>query len=698
MNIIRACAAALGLAMLTSPAFGGPVGPQCPDIELVEIGDFTSSIGSEITAYDPINERLWVVSGKDEVELWDISDPANPSLFKTIDVEADMPGGRDFGGVNSVAIAQTPRIRRLLGVEPVNGLEEPEPVSSYAALAVEADQKTDPGVAAFFDLDGNYLNEVTVGALPDHIIATPFGRRLLVANEGEPTGELDGNGKFVNDPLGSISVIDMDAGPEGVDNDDVDDVDFTAFNNAVLDPSIRNYPQAQTVAQDLEPEFIALVPVAGDKEDPKEQRKEGRPLPAEEFLAYVTLQENNALGVIDIEDREVIALVGLGTKNHDLPGAGLDPSNEDGPGGDGAIKIANWPVHGYFQPDGIASYRAIDGLPYLVTANEGDARDYSDDGDGFFNEETRVKDLILDSADFDLPVGTLQGDDNLGRLKTSILEGDLDDDGFVDKILSYGARSFSIWDVEGNLVYDSGDQFEQITAVEMPELFNANDNDPDEFDNRSDDKGPEPENVVVGYPFPELIAELTDAAVLGGEIPVSSPCAYAFVGLERSAGGVMMYDVTEAATPRFVGYEPGRRLSEAEPQDVAAEGLLFIPSVISPLGPELEALTAAKSTAKKGEVSQPFGTSLLVVANEDSNTVVIYGVEELSEEDPLTCDVDGNEVIDVFDLRLILAARNAPATGPNDPRDSDGDGVITILDARTCQQQCTNAGCLPGAE
>ncbi|MCB1776159.1 MAG: hypothetical protein KDI50_01870 [Candidatus Competibacteraceae bacterium] len=40
------------------------------------------------------------------------------------------------------------------------------------------------------------------------------------------------------------------------------------------------------------------------------------------------------------------------------------------------------------------------------------------------------------------------------------------------------------------------------------------------------------------------------------------------------------------------------------------------------------------------------------------------------------------------DLNLVLAAHNTAASGSGDPRDLDGDGQITVLDARKLDVNC----------
>jgi hypothetical protein len=376
---------------------------------------------------------------------------------------------------------------------------------------------------------------------------TPNCRRLLFANAGEPSGGVD--------PEGSISIVDMTVGAVNLTNANVATAGFTAFNNATLDPSIRiigpgpGYPAGTTVAQDLEPEYIA---VSHDSE-----------------TAWVTLQENNALAVVDIKSATVTKLAGLGFKDHSVAGRGLDASDTDG-----ANNIATWPVLGMYQPDGVAAYH--DGPnTFLVMANEGDARNY---------EVARVSSLILDPTAF--PDPTLQSNAKLGRLNVTTQNGDTDGDGDYDQLFAFGARSFSIRTTAGALVFDSGDQFEQITKSLLPANFNAN-HTSNARDNRSDDKGPEPEGVTIGKAFGRT---------------------YAFITLER-IGGVMVYDITNPFAPAFVQYINNRNFSQApglnSGGDLGPEGVVFV----------------------KADDS-PNGSPLLIVSNEVSGTTTVYLVSK----------------------------------------------------------------------
>lgn len=465
----------------------------------------TYSGAAEIPAFDKDTERLFIVSGGDEINVVDVSNPFIPSQHMTISVAS-------LGeGANSVAAHD-----------------------GYIAAAIEANTKQDNGVVGFFDVEGNFVVSVTVGALPDMVTFTRDGNKVVVANEGEP------NDDYTVDPEGSVSVIDISGGIANVTQANVTQIGFTDFNvgesrHGELDPAIRIFGPGASVAQDLEPEYVAISD--------------------DSSTAWVTLQENNGMAIINLNTNTVTSLVGYGTKDHTQYANLLDASNKD----DG-INIFNWPLKGMYQPDAIASIN-IEGNTYLLTANEGDARDY--EGTPGFSEETRVKDVTLDSGIFS-PVEAvfLQDEANLGRIKITETEGQIGATNVFTELYSFGGRSFSIWAGDGTQVYDSGSHFAGITAVSSPSTFNS-EGAIDSFDDRSDDKGAEPEGITTG--------------VVNGR-------TYAFVSLER-VGGIVVYDVTEPTTPQFVQYQP--------PVDgaTAPEGLLFIPATESPNGKNLLVVT-----------------------------------------------------------------------------------------------------------
>jgi len=251
-----------------------------------------------------------------------------------------------------------------------------------------------------------------------------------------------------------------------------------------------------------------------------------------------------------------------------LQNNGLDASDRDLTATTGRINIQNYPLFGVYQPDAIASFVA-NGQTYYISANEGDARDYTG-----FAEEVRVgaATYTLDPAIFP-DAANLKNIANLGRLTVSNATGNTDADPEFEQIVTFGGRSFSIRDSANNLVFDSGDQLERITAELAPTLFNS-DGTVTGFDTRSDNKGPEPEGVVVG---------------------VINNRTYAFIGLER-VGDVIVYEITDPTQPVFIQYIN-------TPEDRATEGLAFISATDSPTG-----------------------KPLLVTASEASNTVTVFEI------------------------------------------------------------------------
>ncbi|MFE4104884.1 choice-of-anchor I family protein [Almyronema epifaneia] len=529
----------LGL-VASSLTLGALALPATADVQLTPVGGYLTNVfnegAAEISAYDPVTQRLFVTNANaNTIDIINIGDPTQPTLVSSISL--NLFGG----GVNSVAFK--------------NGV---------LAAAVEADVAQDAGQVVFFDADGVVQGAVAVGALPDMLTFTPDGSKILVANEGEPSSD------YSNDPVGSVSIIDISAGIGGAT---VSEAGFTQFNGTSFTQAsgVRIFGPGATVAQDLEPEYIAIS--------------------ADSTKAYVSLQENNALGILNLTTGEFEQIVGLGFKDYSQPGNELDSSDRDD-----AINIVNRPVFGLYQPDAIATFE-VAGQTYIISANEGDARDYD-----AFAEEERIKDLVLDPNAFP-NAAELQADEALGRLAVTSTLGDADGDGLYEALYAFGGRSFSIWDAAGNLVFDSGSQFEQIVAQAFPEFFNS-DNDENTFDTRSDAKGPEPEGVTIGE--------------IEGQI-------YAFIGLER-IGGVMVYNITNPTAPTFVQYVNNRDFN-GNPEagtagDLGPEGLLFISAADSPTGIPLLAVTNEISgstrlysiTDKPASVPEPIATTGIALA------------------------------------------------------------------------------------
>lgn len=497
----------------------GPTASNAVSINrLASYSGLVSAGSTEILAYDSTSQRLFVTnSTNDRFEILDFSDPTNITRIDSIDVSS-------FGAINSLSVH--------------NGV---------VACAIEASTVMGNGTIAFYDTNGVALSNVTVGVLPDMVTFTPDGNKVVVANEGEPSDD------YMMDPEGSISIIDVSGGIASLTNANVTSLDFTAFNsqiNQLRTNGVRIFGPNATVAQDLEPEYVAI------SED--------------NTRAFVAAQEANALITVDLTNNTILSITALGWKDHSLAGNGLDSDRKSD-----EIHIAQVPFRGFYMPDAIASYE-VGGTNYVITANEGDSRDY-----GGFSEEDRLDDLTLDPSVFPNEAEIFEA---YGDIKITKANGDIDNDGDYDAIYTYGARSFSIWNgTTGALVYDSGDDLEQIVSnhPEYSKLFNTSGSGLT-IKNRSDDKGPEPEAIVTG---------------------VINNQTYAFVGMERT-GGIVVYDVTNPMSPVYVGIDIPRDTATGD-GDLGPEGLIFI-----------------------SETQSPTGKNLVVAANEVSSTISIWEIND----------------------------------------------------------------------
>jgi len=462
------------------------------------------------------------------------------------------------------------------------------------AIAVEGSVKQDNGAILFYRLnemgEGTYIKSVEAGALPDMVTFTPDGNKVLVANEGEP------NADYSNDPEGSLSIISLvDNIPEDVaaminmstniifSDDNINSEDFDTDEkrlNLLAKAGVKFAgPAGNTVAKDLEPEYITTS--------------------SDSKMAYVSLQENNAIGIVNLEDL-TIEIKALGYK--DWGKYQLDFTNKDEVPLFKSVKG----LYGMYQPDTIASY-SWNGATFIVSANEGDARDY----DGF-SEEVRVKDII-DTDELNQTLSTqLQsqydesgGKNYLGRLKVTTALGDDDKDGEFDKLFAYGARSFSIWDKNVNLVFDSGDDFGKISSAILGNNFNAAHTE-NKGDNRSDDKGGEPEAIDVGE--------------VDGRM-------YAFIAQER-AGDLFIYDITNPFNTTFVTHYNNRDFTVDYEIDsdlvdpCSSEEGMDCTNInrAGDLGPESIKFVAATDS--------PTSHPLLIIGNEVSGTVTVYQVTQ----------------------------------------------------------------------
>ena len=454
------------------------------------------------------------------------------------------------------------------------------PDSTTLAAALQAQGSNDAGRVALFtcEEDGTLTLEALVetGAQPDMVTFAGDGV-VLTADEGEPR---EGYGENIADPKGSVTVVDVEAQESTV-------VDFSAFDSQrdqlAEDGIVLKKGSAPSV--DLEPEYIA---VSGGK-------------------AYVTLQENNAIAVLDIESQAFEGVYSAGFEDHSTTAIDLDKKD------DAYDPQTYESLLGIRMPDGIAAF-TVEGTTYLVTANEGDAREWGDEDQGTFYLSEDERDFGEEGVTS--PTGAITAE-NSGLEGKVVFFKTEDFDGLdPEKDYVFGGRSFTVFQATENgleEVFTSGDDFEALTAQYVPEYFNAS-NDNAVLDDRSGKKGPEAESVTVG--------------TVDGK-------TYAFVALERT-GGVMAYDVTDPEAITFVNYvntrdfgttvegseeyEDGELDKWVTGGDVAPEGLLFLDAA-----------------------SSPNGEPLLLAACEVSGTVAVY---QLGSEDltvlPFT-DVDSDD-------------------------------------------------------
>ena len=486
-----------------------PANTSPKEISLHLISSFSNHLGypssAEIVSFDPESKRLFVVNSVgNKLDILDFSLPEKIRFIRSIDL-------KPYGiGINSVTVK-----------------------NQLVAAAIEHPQTDKEGSVVFFDIEGNFLNKVQAGVLPDMIAFSPDGSSILVANEGEPSDD------YSIDPEGSISIIDVSGNIKSLSQAKVVTLDFRSYNDSLQllrSQGVRIFGPGASVAQDLEPEYISI------SEDSKK--------------AWVTLQENNAVAVVDIRTKKITSIRPLGTRNY-------------------TIEKESCTLQGMHQPDGISSFSS-NGKTYIVTANEGDPRMYEG-----FKELQKLENPAYSLDKDKFPKSPeIKENKNLGKLGVSSSTGDIDGDGDFDEIHCYGSRSFSIWDEEFKMIYDSGNGFENVACKEGEYcIFN------ERYakiakEEKLDLRGPEPESVVTGK--------------IAGK-------NYAFITLERY-GGIMAYNVDDPARAYFVDYANSNISSERR-EESRPEGIIFIPSDES-----------------------PNGKHLIVVANEGTSTVDVYEV------------------------------------------------------------------------
>ena len=466
----------------------------------------TGTNSAEIVTFDPEVDRMYIANSIGaKLDIVNFANPSNPILISSV---AMAP----YGNINSVVAHD-----------------------SIIALAVENSNPQLNGSVVILDYNGNFLKQVTVGAMPDMITFNKNYTKILTANEGEP------NATYTVDPEGSVSIIDISGGISSLTQANVTTLGLTAYNtqsSTLIAQGIRLFSTSATIAQDLEPEYIAISD--------------------DNTKAYVAIQEANALLTIDLTTNSIVSLSALGYSQYNTgSGNALDASDQSG----AVLITGDLPIKGAYMPDAI-SYATIGGQGYIFTANEGDSREF-----GSVIDANRISSSVFANLD---PVAfpdaaILKNNKFLGRLSALKYSGDTDGDGDYDELHVMSGRSFSIRNATtGALVFDSKDLLEQITSKHpyFGSIFNASNTvGVPALKNRSDDKGPEIEGITVHE--------------YNGSM-------YAFVSSER-LGGVFIFNVQNPSVPIFVGYYNNRSNTTSGP-DLGAEGIIFISAADSPNG------------------------------------------------------------------------------------------------------------------
>lgn len=555
------------------------------EITLSEQGRYHSNIfdesAAEIVTYDKLTQQTFVVNSQSgKIDIINSKDITQPTLTGSLNIKADLLKHLNVkaGPANSVDVN--------------NGL---------LAVAIQAETKTDAGWVAFYNSQNfSFIKAVYVGSLPDMLTFTEDGTQLVVAMEAEPSDK-----NYAVDPEGEVAIIDIDWQNAALKTV-LTRLTFSDFNvggkrHHELPHNIVLNGYNATVAQDLEPEYIAINNQSN--------------------LAYVSLQENNAIAVIDLKTKSIQKIMALGFKDHSLAGNEFDGNNKDK-----KVNIKNEPALGLYQPDSIATV-SINNVDYVLTANEGDDRsdwltdltqEQCESGHFYYNQEDKqcADDIKLKDA-FDNEVYAPQKNaldlthfKKGGMYQEAVKQvkfshsathqfGDLNGDGKIERLMTFGGRSFSIWDVENEvLVFDSGSDFERITAEKYGNKFNQS-HTKSKNEDRSDNKGPEPEALTTG--------------TINGQ-------TYAFIGLERM-GGIMVYNISKPSQAKFVQYLNNRdiTINPKDNKDTNGDGIKEYQVDAGDLGPEGFKFVAAKDS--------PTHTPILIVGNEVSGTTSFYKIQ-----------------------------------------------------------------------
>ncbi|MCC5813345.1 MAG: choice-of-anchor I family protein [Leptospira sp.] len=515
-------------------------------IELKYLGSYRnnhfqrSSLGSAATktAYSPGRKRMFVAdANRNRLQIISIADPKNP-----LDIET-----RGLGRYGDSPTS----------VDAKNG---------FVAVSVVQEVPQRSGRVAIFDELGVRITDFAVGSFPVDVKFSPDGCKLVIANKGEA------NNNYTWDPEGSITVVDLSQGFRVIESK-VQTLNFRGFSKQTLiDKGVKlNGPFNPSPAQDLSPQTVAI------SEDSR--------------IAWVSLQENNAIAIVDLVNGQIFDVQGLGYKSwasgEAFAGAGFDPTDRgnatdasasprcaENEAGINCITIGNYNIKSMYQPFGLASFTR-EGRTFLLTANQGANRRFRTELDGFtsnrityYDENVRIRDYCPGGelhSQFPIPasnplcdtgaVNPLLDNQRLGRLRVvkDFAEPNPNNSSEFQNLYAFGARSISIRNPDLGLIWDSGSDIEQMLAgskfsgdrpgvgitpfrTTSPSPFFNSGNEFMSIDSESVTSGPEPRGIAVGK--------------IGNKV-------FSFTSL-HTTGGVLGYDVTNVTNPIFQSYHNSR--------------------------------------------------------------------------------------------------------------------------------------------
>lgn len=542
-------------------------------------GGYNNASASADIDYDPTRQRLFVANGA------------------TQSIDVVNLGGGAINASRPQRLTKECSINVTSGYTPVDIAFRKDGI--LAVVLQDREDATRQGQVGFYNTwdrqgscNASLLSVIRVGFMPTRASFTPNGKYLLVANQGEPSQD------YLTDPLGSVSIIDLSGGITGAMATEVTFEEFNPLKEWLIGHGVRiTGPDLSTpepldttsVAQDLEPEGIAIS--------------------ADSRIAWITLPENNAVAILDIRRGKFVTIQPFGSKDYSVEGNGLDPTDVP----NRQVQIQTWPIRGMYMPKQVAIAWPF-GFPVLVYPDRGVRRNFD-----AFGDEVRLSELPLTNgfvSKLDLDPLVFPPEDLTTaalrrlRLKISWVDGDSNSDGRLEQLYAFGGRSFSIRLPDNKLIFNSGDDFEQITAQAWHDtnhyfLFNTPD-DENSFDESSDLRGPEPVSVATGR--------------------IGLFRTYAFIGLER-VGGVMTYDITNPFKPVFQHYINNRNFALNPKRDagVCMEGVPETgdcPNVGDQSAEEIIFIGAHES---------PIGTPLLVVSNATSGSATILQIDRASK-------------------------------------------------------------------